>query len=65
MSDYRITTQKALRASFWANHTHLQRVPGRTQNGYPVDTRTAFCDYVDNLARNGEISETLAQRATL
>lgn len=30
-----------------------------------TDTRVAFCDFLDSLARNGEVSEALAQRATL
>ncbi len=38
---------------------------GWTQNDYPNDVRMAFVDYVDSLARNGEISEALAQKATL
>jgi len=35
---------------------------GRMHN---TDTRCAFVDYVDMLARSGEISESLAQRVTL
>ncbi len=68
------TTQKQIRAAFWAAFPKLPRRmvkagPGlyrhATQNEYPTDTRCAFVDFVDALARNGDISEPLAQRATL
>ena len=36
-----------------------------TQNEYPADTRCAFVDFVDALARAGDISDTLAERVTL
>ena len=65
MADRTITTVARLRASFWANHSRLVRVPGRTQNDYPVDTRMAWVEYVDAMARDGSISEALARRATL
>lgn len=35
------------------------------QNSYPCDIRSAWCDFVDGMARNGNISEALAQRAIL
>lgn len=60
-----ITTQKALRESFWADHPKLTRQGNKKQNEYPADTRMAWCDYVENMRRSGEISEALAQRATL
>ena len=65
MADFRMTTQNAVRFSFWNNHAKLQRVSGWTQNDYPADTRMAFCDFVEMLARDGEISESLAARCTL
>lgn len=37
----------------------------KVQNEYPADTRMAFVDYVDSLARSGDISEALAGRVTL
>ena len=67
-------TQKDIRASFWATHPDLPRRRYRyawTQSDktaelvYPVDTRCAFVDYVDQLQQSGEISESLALRATL
>jgi hypothetical protein len=61
------TTQRQIRAEFW---TAYCMVPGvsrkRLADGdYNTDTRVAFCDFVDALARNGDISESLAQRVTL
>jgi hypothetical protein len=63
-----ITTQRQLRAAFWEMlESSPDYVPQfrRAQNACPAVTRAAFCDYVEMLARNGEISEALAQRATL
>jgi hypothetical protein len=66
---YRFTNQPDLRAAFWdANPGLVCRTRrGRIlpQNEQPCDTRAAWVDYVDNAARNGDISEALAQRATL
>ena len=66
----RITSQKALREEFWETFTEL---PCRTnrrgnplpQNEQPADTRMAFVDWIDMLQRDGDISEQLADRATL
>ena len=62
----RMTTQKQVRNEFkaWAleNGLSLRRIEG---GGFCCDTRCAFVDYVDGLARNGEISNELAQRVTL
>lgn len=74
-----MTTQREIRACFWAEHPQLsrkvarpgsQRGSGRlyrrpTQNDYPADTRMAFCDFIEFLQRDGEISEELAGRVTL
>ena len=67
------TNQAQIRAAFWRDHPRAQRrlVNGALwpvlapQNQQPVDTRCAFIDYVDVLARSGEISEALARRVTL
>lgn len=64
MPQFTITTQRQLRAAFWREHPDLVRRPGG-QNAQPTDTRVAFVDYVEHLARLGAIPETLAQRATL
>lgn len=60
-----LTTQPQVRAAFWADHPHYQRIPGKRQNGYKADIRLDWCDYVYYLQRNGTISEALADRATL
>jgi hypothetical protein len=66
-----MTTQKQIRASFWESHpeleTHARKWGIKTarQNRHNATTRTAFVDFVDSLARGGEITEELAQRATL
>jgi hypothetical protein len=57
-------TQRAVRVAFWDTHPNLLRRPGR-QNAQPTNTRIAFCDFVDMLAREGHISEALASRVTL
>lgn len=60
---YRITSQRQLRAEFWRSYPNLSC--RRVGADYPTDTRVAFVDFVDALERNGEISEKLAERATL
>ena len=60
-----ITTQRELRNRFWDANPELKRKPGATQNDYPTDTRVAWCDFVDHMQSEGQIPETLAQRATL
>ena len=62
--DYAITTVAQMRQAFWNDH-HFVRHAGWTQNQYPTDVRVAWVDFVDYLARDGRISEPLAQRATL
>ena len=37
----------------------------KSRRDYCTDTRCAFVDFVDHLHRSGQISEALAQRATL
>jgi len=60
-----ITTQKQLRAEFWHSHPELKRIPGKAQNEYPTDVRVAWCEFVDYMYRAGQISDALADRATL
>ena len=66
-----MTTQKQVRAAFWAAHPsfdHQARAAGirsKRQNEQHTDTRCAFVDFVDMLARDGQISEALAGRVTL
>lgn len=60
-----ITTQSDVRDEFWAQHPQYRRHGRKPQNSYPADVRCAFVDFVDHLARNGKISEQLAERVTL
>jgi len=67
-----MTNQKQIRAAFWNAHPDFEfqaREAGifsKPQNYYHCATvRCAFVDFVDSLARNGEISEKLAFRVTL
>lgn len=69
-----MTNQKQIRAAFWEAFPDLPRrryrySPNRSDKTaplvFPIDTRCAFVDYLDQLQRNGVISESLANRATL
>ena len=66
---YRITNQKQLRAEFWDTFPTLPRKRIKDYSGtgkmYRTDTRVAFCDWVDMLSKNDDISQELAERATL
>jgi len=66
---YTYTTQPLLRAAFWRTFPDLdrRRIPNYSGNGtmYRTDTRCAWCDWIDALSKDGEISEALASRATL
>ena len=57
----RITNQRDLRKAF----RQMIRDSGGTEKPSATDLRCMFVDYVDSLARDGTISESLAQRATL
>lgn len=69
-----MTNQKEIRAAFWEAFPDLPRrryrySPNRSDKTaelvFPIDTRCAFVDFVDHLQRSGDISEALANRATL
>jgi hypothetical protein len=66
-----ITSQKQIREQFWAAYPELEEIArkrgtfSKGQNSQNCDTRCAFVDFVDSLAKSGEISWKLAQRATL
>ena len=68
---YPITTQKALRAAFWDaypsfdHQTRMAGIRSKSQNHHCATVRLTWCDFVDMMARDGQISESLAQRATL
>ena len=69
-----MTNQKQIRRAFWEMHptANRKKYPARdwtrkdkSQRDYCTDTRCAFVDFLDHLARDGQISEALANRATL
>jgi hypothetical protein len=60
-----MTTQKQLRAAFWKYHPGFTRRGRTKQNDYNATIRTTWVDFLDCMRRNGEISEALANRATL
>lgn len=66
---YRITSQKQLRREFWEAFPDLprKRITDYSGHGkmYPTDTRCAFADWLDALSKSGDVSQELAQRATL
>jgi hypothetical protein len=56
-----------VRKAFWESFPEFKseyRVNKR-QNSYNATIRTTFVDYVDSLAKDGTISEKLANRVTL
>lgn len=60
-----MTTQKELRAAFWMYHPGFKRCGRAKQNDYPTIVRVTWCDFIECMRRNGEISDSLANRATL
>ena len=69
MKRYRLTTQRALRREFWETFPTLSRrkIKNYSGNGtmHVTDTRVTWCDWIDMLSKDGDISQELAQRATL
>ncbi len=70
MNKTHMKSQSAIRAAFWRENPSVacKRGPSGAplpQNSQPCDTRAAFVEYIDALARAGEISERLAQQVTL
>ena len=60
------TTQAQVRAAFWDTHPNASRERVKTMESvYVCDTRCAFVDFVDGLARESLISADLADRVTL
>ena len=66
-----ITTQRELRRRFWADHPDFAfqareaGIISKGQNEQCATVRCTFVDWLDGLARDGEVSEALAHRATL
>lgn len=72
MKTYTYTTQRELRAAFFREHAGMPGISPRRITNYAgtgkmhnTDTRCAWCDWIDALNKNGEISDALANRATL
>lgn len=65
------TTQRQIRKAFWEQHPEHEayalkwQIKTMPQNRHNADTRQAFCDFIDRLAWNDDISDALANRATL
>ena len=62
-----ITTQKELRKAFWQGSPHLRAMyhSKKRQNEFNATIRSEWVEFVDMMARDGQIIESLAQRATL
>jgi hypothetical protein len=66
-----MTTQNQIRNAFWKSFPSLEAhalkwgIKSCPQNRHNAETRAAFVDFVDALQKSGEITETLANRATL
>lgn len=64
-------TQAEVRNSFWDlmketnPDLYVMRRSNKRQNDYNATIRTFFCDHVDCLRRDGQISEKLANSVTL
>lgn len=66
-------TSRQVRSEFWKAHPQFKRGMMRqngnwrpkVQNEYNATTRSAFVEFVDGLAREGRITETVASNVTL
>jgi len=60
-------TLTELRKAFWESFPEFKSEFRKTfrQNQYKCDIRVGFIDFVDNLQKDGTITENLAKRATL
>lgn len=71
MTNNTMTTQAQIRAAFWAAHPDHEAyalmwgIKTAPQNRHNATTRTAWVEFVDYLHRSGQISDALANRATL
>ena len=68
---FNITNQRELRSEFWAQHPHFDEqaraagIRSKGQNAQCATVRCTFVDWIDHMRRSGQISEALAERATL
>jgi hypothetical protein len=60
-----INTQSEFHAAFWQGVPQgWSKYRNKQQNEWPTALRVEFMDFVDFLAKQGNISEDLAQRVT-
>lgn len=65
------TTQKQIRSAFWDAFPHLAEqareagILSKPQNFHCATVRCEFVNFVDMMHRSGQISDALADRATL
>jgi hypothetical protein len=57
--------QAQLRAAFWRAFPQFMRRRGATQNDYCTDICVTWCDFVEAARSNGEITDRVAESATL
>jgi hypothetical protein len=68
---YTYTNQKQIRQAFWESFPHFEEqareagISSKSQNHHCATVRCSFVDFVDYLSKDGQISEKLADRATL
>lgn len=68
---YAYTNQRDLRRAFWEAHPRYAEqareagILSKPQNYHRATVRCTFVDWIDALARDGAISQALADRATL
>mgnify|MGYP001521457869 CR=1 FL=1 len=69
MAKYTITNQKELRRSFWEFCNCLlytsDAADNKKKHSFKLDFNIAFGEYKDGLCKDGIISQSLYQRATL
>lgn len=69
MAKYTITNQKELRRSFWVFCKEFggefEREANKKKHSFKLDFNIAFGEYKDGLCKDGIISQSLYERATL
>lgn len=60
-------TQKEIRQAFWNEFPEFKHEfrTRKTQNDYSCDIRCTFVDWIDNIHKDGIISDGMAQKITL
>jgi hypothetical protein len=56
-----------LRSAFWRAFPQFASLKRsrKTQNDHPTDVRVTWCDFIEAARSNGEITDRVAERATL